>query len=175
MQRRRTIRDFSDRPVPRQVIEYCIRTARDGAKWRESAAVAFCCGRRSCRQTQDSHRGRGRRRRVLRTPRTKTVAGGARSSRYRLAQAVPGNRAVADRGICATVSNFSGWNTLTDILLDWVGWHCHRYTRDGRALVWFDVANAHAQSNGIPQPNSQTSVAGETVFATRSRSSGSGR
>ena len=27
MQRRRTIRDFSDRPVPREVIEYCIRTA----------------------------------------------------------------------------------------------------------------------------------------------------
>ena len=27
MQRRRTIRDFSDRPVSRQVIEYCIRTA----------------------------------------------------------------------------------------------------------------------------------------------------
>src|SRR5918994_2014016 len=27
MQRRRTIRDFSDRPVPREVIEYCIRVA----------------------------------------------------------------------------------------------------------------------------------------------------
>jgi len=27
MQRRRTIRDFSDRPVPREVIEYCIRAA----------------------------------------------------------------------------------------------------------------------------------------------------
>jgi iodotyrosine deiodinase len=27
MQRRRTFRDFSDRPVPRKVIEYCIRTA----------------------------------------------------------------------------------------------------------------------------------------------------
>ena len=27
MQRRRTIRDFSDRPVPRKVIEYCIRVA----------------------------------------------------------------------------------------------------------------------------------------------------
>src|SRR5216117_683092 len=27
MQRRRTIRDFSDRPVPRAVIEYCIRAA----------------------------------------------------------------------------------------------------------------------------------------------------
>lgn len=27
MQRRRTIRDFSDRPVSREVIEYCIRTA----------------------------------------------------------------------------------------------------------------------------------------------------
>lgn len=27
MQRRRTIRDFSERPVPREVIEYCIRTA----------------------------------------------------------------------------------------------------------------------------------------------------
>src|SRR5919201_1515265 len=27
IQRRRTIRDFSDRPVPREVIEYCIRTA----------------------------------------------------------------------------------------------------------------------------------------------------
>ena len=27
MRRRRTIRDFSDRPVPREVIEYCIRTA----------------------------------------------------------------------------------------------------------------------------------------------------
>jgi iodotyrosine deiodinase len=27
MQRRRTIRDFTDRPVPREVIEYCIRTA----------------------------------------------------------------------------------------------------------------------------------------------------
>jgi iodotyrosine deiodinase len=27
MQRRRTIRDFSDRPVPREIIEYCIRTA----------------------------------------------------------------------------------------------------------------------------------------------------
>ena len=27
MQQRRTIRDFSDRPVPREVIEYCIRTA----------------------------------------------------------------------------------------------------------------------------------------------------
>ena len=27
MHRRRTIRDFSDRPVPREVIEYCIRTA----------------------------------------------------------------------------------------------------------------------------------------------------
>jgi iodotyrosine deiodinase len=27
MQRRRTIRDFSDRPVPRNVIEYCIRAA----------------------------------------------------------------------------------------------------------------------------------------------------
>jgi hypothetical protein len=27
MQRRRTIRDFSDRPVPREVIEHCIRAA----------------------------------------------------------------------------------------------------------------------------------------------------
>jgi iodotyrosine deiodinase len=27
IQRRRTIRDFSDRPVPREVIEYCIRAA----------------------------------------------------------------------------------------------------------------------------------------------------
>src|SRR6266511_506723 len=27
MQRRRTIRDYSHRPVPREVIEYCIRTA----------------------------------------------------------------------------------------------------------------------------------------------------
>ncbi len=27
MQRRRTIRDFSDRPVPREVIEYCLRAA----------------------------------------------------------------------------------------------------------------------------------------------------
>src|ERR1051325_10408959 len=27
MQRRRTIRDFSDREVPREVIEYCIRAA----------------------------------------------------------------------------------------------------------------------------------------------------
>lgn len=27
MQRRRTIRDFSDRPVPREVIEYCVRAA----------------------------------------------------------------------------------------------------------------------------------------------------
>jgi iodotyrosine deiodinase len=27
MRRRRTIRDFSDRPVPREVIEYCIRAA----------------------------------------------------------------------------------------------------------------------------------------------------
>ena len=27
MQQRRTIRDFSDRPVPREVIEHCIRTA----------------------------------------------------------------------------------------------------------------------------------------------------
>jgi iodotyrosine deiodinase len=27
MQRRRTIGDFSDRPVPREVIEYCIRAA----------------------------------------------------------------------------------------------------------------------------------------------------
>jgi iodotyrosine deiodinase len=27
MQRRRTIRDFSDRPVPREVIDYCIRAA----------------------------------------------------------------------------------------------------------------------------------------------------
>jgi nitroreductase len=27
MQRRRTIRDYSDRPVPREVIEYCIRAA----------------------------------------------------------------------------------------------------------------------------------------------------
>jgi len=27
MQKRRTVRDFSDRPVPREVIEYCIRTA----------------------------------------------------------------------------------------------------------------------------------------------------
>jgi len=27
MQRRRTIRDYSDRPVPRKVIEYCIRAA----------------------------------------------------------------------------------------------------------------------------------------------------
>ncbi len=27
MQRRRTIRDFSDRPVPREIVEYCIGTA----------------------------------------------------------------------------------------------------------------------------------------------------
>ena len=27
VQRRRTFRDFSDRPVPRKVIEYCIRAA----------------------------------------------------------------------------------------------------------------------------------------------------
>jgi len=27
MQRRRTVRDFSDRPVPREVIEYCVRAA----------------------------------------------------------------------------------------------------------------------------------------------------
>jgi iodotyrosine deiodinase len=27
MQRRRTVRDYSDRPVPREVIEYCIRAA----------------------------------------------------------------------------------------------------------------------------------------------------
>ena len=27
MARRRTVRDFSDRPVPRDVIEHCLRTA----------------------------------------------------------------------------------------------------------------------------------------------------
>jgi iodotyrosine deiodinase len=43
MQRRRTIRDYSDRPVPREVIEYCIRaagTAPSGANLQQWHFVA---------------------------------------------------------------------------------------------------------------------------------------
>ena len=32
--RRRTVREFSDRPVPRDIIENALRAAGDGAQWR---------------------------------------------------------------------------------------------------------------------------------------------
>ena len=43
MQRRRTVRQFSDRPVPEEIIEGMFADCRDCAQWRQPAALAFCC------------------------------------------------------------------------------------------------------------------------------------
>ena len=118
MQRRRTIRDFSDRPVPREVIEYCIRaagTAPSGANlqpW-HFVAISDPAVKHEIRVAAQKRRGR-----ILRTSRAESVAGSARSARNGFEQAVSRNCAVVNRGLRAAVSNFGGWNTFADLLRD---------------------------------------------------------
>ena len=51
MNRRRTVRDFSERPVPCEVIEHCIRATGTAPNGANGAAMAFRCRQRSSRET----------------------------------------------------------------------------------------------------------------------------
>ena len=57
MQRRRTVRHFSDRPVPREIIEECLLTAGTAPNGANFAALAFCRGQRPEGQTRDPRCG----------------------------------------------------------------------------------------------------------------------
>src|SRR5881398_2325411 len=116
MQRRRTIRDFSDRPVPRDVIEYCIRaagTAPSGANLQPWHFGAVSGG-----EATDSDRsgigGEG----ILRAACAESVAGSASTTGHGFEQALPGNCAVVNRRFCTTVSNSNGRKPFANLLRD---------------------------------------------------------
>jgi len=158
--------------MPRQVIEYCIRTARDGAKWRESAAsgILYVVGDPTVKNARFSNRCRGRRKRVLRTL-------AAHKNREEGASLLSGTEfgtkpfletapwLIADK-ICATVSNLADGTRSTDILhqIESVGIATEYYTWTAVHLCGLTSLNAHAQSKWDFLTEFQTSVAGENRF-----------
>src|SRR5947207_15077520 len=101
MRRRRTFRDFSDRPVPREIIEYCIRaagTAPSGANlqpW-HFVAVSDPVLKQQIRFAAEKEEKEFY---AHRAPKAWLEA--LAPTGYRLEQAVPGNCAVADCGFRA--------------------------------------------------------------------------
>ncbi len=86
MRRRRTIRDFSDRSVSREVIRVLYPHGRNGSERSELAAVAFRSGEQCCGEARNSHRGGSGGERILPTSRTESLAGSARADRNRFAK-----------------------------------------------------------------------------------------
>ena len=86
LQRRRTVREFSDRPVPRSIIEKCLLsagTAPSGAHQQPWHFVAI----RPRHQGQDSSGGGARGARFLSPPSAAGVAGGSQAAGHGRAQA----------------------------------------------------------------------------------------
>ena len=88
MERRRSVRDFSDRPVPRAVIEDAIRAASTAPVGRAHAAVDVRRRAEPRREAADPRGGRGRGARELRRrhrgAHVGRVAGCARAAGHRL-------------------------------------------------------------------------------------------
>ena len=118
MQQRRTIRDFSDRPVPRKVIEQCIRsagTAPNGANLQPWHFVAISNPdvKREIRVAAEIEE-----RRILYKACPKRVAGGVSAAWHGFEQAVSGDGTVAHRDFRSTIPNPGGWHTKQDVLRD---------------------------------------------------------
>ena len=54
MQNRRTVRDFSDRAVPKQIIENCLLTANSAPSGANPTTLAFCSCKRPRSKTEKS-------------------------------------------------------------------------------------------------------------------------
>src|SRR5205823_1893287 len=90
----------------------------NGAERSKLAAVAFRGCKRSGGEATDSDRSGKGGEGILRAPRAESVAGSTGAAGHRFEQAVPGNCAVADRRLRATVSNSDGRNPFADLLRD---------------------------------------------------------
>jgi nitroreductase len=154
MRRRRTIRDFSDRPVPREVIEHCIRaagTAPSGANlqpW-HFVAVSDPALKHEIRAAPEKEE------KEFYEHRAESLAGSAGAAGHGFQQAVLGDCTVADRRVRATVPNSGRRNTFADLLRDRVGWHGNRRTGHGGAFVRAGLINTHTEPDGVPESNSQ--------------------
>ena len=96
--RRRTVRDFSDRPIPDGIIDDCLRAAASAPSGANMQPWHFC-DFRSRHQTQDPHRSGGGRAAFLCASGYAGMAGRAGAARHRFGQAVSGNGTVSDRRI----------------------------------------------------------------------------
>ena len=111
------------RPVPRAVIDGLLAGRNDRAERREPAALAFHRGGRPGDEAADTDRRRGGGARVLPPPGASGVAGRACPARHGRAQALPGNRALADRGLFPEIRP-AGRRPLGQALLpDGIGRH----------------------------------------------------
>ena len=158
MQRRRTIRDFSERPVPREVIEHCIRaagTAPSGANlqpW-HFVAVSDPVIKGQIRVAAEEEEREFYEHRAPKAWLEALAPLGTDSNKPFL-ETAPWLIAV----FRATVPNSARRNTLAHLLRDRVGWHRNRYAGHGGAFVRIGLANAHTEPDGVPESNSRKAV-----------------
>src|SRR6476620_9460307 len=106
--------------------------------------MAFRGDKRSGREARDSPGGGGRGERILPASRPESLARSPCAYRDGLEQTVPGDRAVADRGVRPAISDAGGRHAFTALLRDRVSWD-----RDGNTLyrhshLWTSRVDPHA-------------------------------
>jgi len=102
LNRRRTVRAFSDRSIPREVIEDCLRAAGTAPSVAHMQPWHFR-RRRPRGQTSHPRACRGGRAHLLRPACLRGVAGCPGAAGHRCEQAFSGDGALLDRRLCATV------------------------------------------------------------------------
>jgi nitroreductase len=150
MQRRRTIREFSERPVPRKIIEDCLRaagTAPSGANlqpW-HFVAVSDAAVKHEIRLAAEAEE------KEFYEHRAESVVGSVGADWNRLEQTIPGYRAVAHRHFRAATSVSAGRNAFTHLLRHRVGRDRHRSPGHRRAYLRISCLNPYPEPNGFPE------------------------
>ena len=151
MQRRRTVRDFSDRAVPPEVIEHCIRaagTAPSGANLQPWHFVAVSDPRvkHEIRVAAEAEEKEFYERRA---PKAWLDALATLSTDWHkpFLETAPWLIAV----FAQPFRNASGWDAVANLLSAGVGLHRYWIARDRASFLRACGFDTHAQSDGVPE------------------------
>ena len=170
MARRRTVRDFSTRTVPRAVIERCLQTAGsapNGANlqpW-HFVAVSDPALKREIRLAAEAEEKEFYEHRAPNEWLEALAALGTMQKPF--SRSPP-----ADRDFLSTLSNSARRPSLETLLRCRIRWHRHWLSRCSRPPGRTRLANAYAKPDGVLEQTSPSPRARETFSPSRRRSPG---
>src|SRR4030095_10435091 len=163
MQRRRTFRDFFDRPVPRGVIAYCIRAAGPAPSGANLQPWHFVAVNDPVVKHQIRIAAEKEEKEFYAHRAPKAWLGALAplgpDSRRPFLEIAPWRR------LRAAVSNSGGRNQVANVLRDRVSGHRDGPVSHRSALVWIGFVNPYAESDGISESHSRTAIIRETFCA----------